>query len=323
MSTHGRPTTTSSHRAARPGSALHTRSQVATKKKGSATKRPKKNTGTSFEQLTREVFAKMEDLTKMGATVTHNVVLKGKAGIDHQIDVYVEFKAGDIPYGTVVSCKDHRGPVKKSHVMELNELLKDLSGQPRGIIVSRGGFQKGAIEYARHHGIELYQLREKQDEDWDGLIQQVGITVNIRVPHYEMTAAELDTQWAKTKLQEMGITGGSWNFTSEGGWRKDCPMLSGRDTTWDEIFKPHMPAEPNTLKKVHIEFDGGDRPVREVAGFPLPSIPYKSVTARIGFSVIEQQIEINFDHAAAYCFRDAIKQRHRFLASDGGPPRHV
>lgn len=225
---------------------------MAATKNGTATG---KNTGTPYEQLTREVFARMMDLKKVGATVKHNVVLTGKSGTTHQIDVYVEFETGGVTYKTLISCKDHRRSAKKSYVLELHDVLNDIPGQPRGILVSRGGFQKGAVDYARHHDILLYQLREKQDEDWDELIQKIGITMVFQVPNFDMTSVELDMDWAKNKLQQMGIAGGSWSFTSPGGREHRCVMESGRVTTWNEVFNPYMPEEPNTSTEVHIHVD--------------------------------------------------------------------
>jgi len=288
-------------------------------KKTTTNKKPQKNTGIPFEQLTREVFARMEGIKQMGGSVTHNVVLTGKSGTSHQVDVYAEFALGETRYKTIISCKDYSSPVKKSHVMELHDLLGEIPGQPRGVLVSRSGFQQGAINYAKHHGIGLYQLREKQEEDWDGLIKEIHMTMTFQVPRYDLKNPDLDMDWARERLKNMGITGGQWELVGGGDGDRKCILESGKATTWNALFDPHMPTEPNTIKEVLLTFEG-DRPMLPLQNFPLSHVPMKSTTVRISYSVIQQPMIVNFDHVVAYCFRDALSGKFRFLGADGGPP---
>ena len=39
-------------------------------------------------------------------------------------------------------------------------MLDDLPGQPKGLVITRSGYQKGARDYALTHGILIYELRE-------------------------------------------------------------------------------------------------------------------------------------------------------------------
>jgi hypothetical protein len=54
-----------------------------------------------------------------------------------------------------VQAKDWKTAVKKSDVAEFWAILNDLPGQPRGIMIARSGFQKGAVTFAKAHGIAL------------------------------------------------------------------------------------------------------------------------------------------------------------------------
>ena len=128
-----------------------------------------KNTGKPYEQLTEQVFTRL--LAHGGhvcANVRRDIILQGKS-TKHQIDVYFDFMAGPALYQTLVQCKDWGAPVKQEQVLAFHDVLNDIPGQPRGIMVARSGFQEGAHNVARHHGIELYELREPRDEDWTGL----------------------------------------------------------------------------------------------------------------------------------------------------------
>ncbi len=279
---------------------------------------PKKNTGIPYEQFTREVFAHMEDLKKLGATVQHNVVLTGKSGVNHQIDVYVEFTAAGMTHKTLVSCKDHASPAKKGHVSELHDILGDIPGQPRGVLVSRGGFQQGAIDYATHHGILLWHLSEKEEDDWEGRVKEVHITVALEIPRLEFATMELDNEWVKAELAKMGITSGQWRIRVGGEHR--CVWESGKETTWNELFNPHMPTEPNTVVEVPFTFKN-DRPMMRAMGVPLERIPANGFTARLSYSVHEEPIVIDFDQIVAFCLRDIVNNKSRFLRADGGPPQ--
>jgi hypothetical protein len=58
----------------------------------------------------------------------------------------------------VVQAKDWSKPVTKGALVEFLGILRDLPGQPRGIFVSREGYQKGAKLWAAANGILLYTL---------------------------------------------------------------------------------------------------------------------------------------------------------------------
>lgn len=92
--------------------------------------------------------------------VEHDVVKQGTR-TTHQIDVYWEFTLGGIIYRTVVQAKNWAKPVDKGELLKFNAVLHDLPGQPRGIVVTTQGYQKGALEVARSCGIQVYELREK------------------------------------------------------------------------------------------------------------------------------------------------------------------
>jgi len=71
----------------------------------------KKNTGISYEELVQEIYQALldgsSDKDKIESTlVQHNVVLQGKSGTSHQIDVYWEFEIAGIKYATIVEVKD-------------------------------------------------------------------------------------------------------------------------------------------------------------------------------------------------------------------------
>lgn len=164
-----------------------------------------KNTGTPYEELAQQVFRAI--LAQDGITnidVQHDIDLEGKTA-SHQIDVYWEFEQGGIRYRTVVQCKDWTSAVKQEQVFAFKTVLEDLPGQPRGIMVSRRGFQQGAREFASAHGIVLYELRQPKDSDWDGYLRQVDIHMELHVPVVHGFQLVPDVEWMRGEKQRLGL----------------------------------------------------------------------------------------------------------------------
>lgn len=121
----------------------------------------KKNTGIDFELLVRSMFQEIIDTTDIQTiSVEHNVQVKGKSGLKHQIDVLWDFEIGDVVYKTVIQAKDWSVPVKKEQVLAFKSILEDIPGQPRGYMVTSKNFQSGGKAFADFHGIKLFLLRE-------------------------------------------------------------------------------------------------------------------------------------------------------------------
>lgn len=117
-------------------------------------------TGKPYENLTQVIFQSIHDQTEIpNLKVERNVSLQGKTA-RHQIDVYWKFEAGGVPHEVIVQAKDWQKPVDQLHLLAFSKILDDLPGQPRGIFVTRTGYQQGAKEFGLAHGILLYELRE-------------------------------------------------------------------------------------------------------------------------------------------------------------------
>ena len=120
----------------------------------------KKNTGLSYELLVQGIFQAIMDQEEVAnLIVERDKTLQGKT-TPHQIDVYWKFEKTGITYETIVQAKDWQSRVKKGQLIEFKGILDDLPGQPRGIFVTRSGYQKSAKTFAIKHGIILYELDE-------------------------------------------------------------------------------------------------------------------------------------------------------------------
>ena len=139
-----------------------------------------KNTGVEYEVLVKEIF---EQILKYNLAnlktlkIEHDVYIKGNLGT-HQIYVYWEFEFNGIKYKTVVQAKDWNSNVPQEKILAFNQILQDIPGQPRGIFITKTGYQKGAREIAEKLNIVLYELRKPTDKDWEGKMRDLKIILH-------------------------------------------------------------------------------------------------------------------------------------------------
>lgn len=273
------------------------------------------NTGKAFEALTQAVFSRIVAQSGVCSNVERDVVLQGKS-TQHQIDVTFEFRVGATAYRTIVQCKDWSSAVKQEQVLAFHAVLSDIPGQPRGIIVSRSGFQEGARTVAAHHGIQLYELRRPVDEDWDGLIRVVRIVLKLSIPEFENVRLCLDEAWIRNELSRVGAGEMRVNMTVRPGLD---PLVfeSGASCDLNAILNRHVPTGP--CERLPIRHEFAEPVLLPVPGAPIPRIRLSAIEADITVREHEEQMEVRLDHLIAYCFRDVLTGHVRFLGSDGGP----
>ncbi len=119
---------------------------------------------TEFEKYCVEIFKGYGEKDNLrDFEITHNVK-RSAHDSTYQIDMYASFTAlGEIKYKILCECKRYKSSVKRDKVVLLYEKLQSLGAQ-KGILISTSAFQKGAIQYAKEHGIALIQMMERGPE---------------------------------------------------------------------------------------------------------------------------------------------------------------
>jgi len=165
-----------------------------------------KNTGIPYEILAQQIFQALHDQSQVkNIQVQHNVELQGKT-LKHQIDVYWEFELAGVIYVAVVQTKDWDQTVSQGHLLQFKGVLEDLPGQPRGIFVTRTGYQSGAKEFAKAHGIKLYELRQPTAEDTKGRIKTIVLTFIACPKDYSDVKPIQDQAWVDSEFARRGLT---------------------------------------------------------------------------------------------------------------------
>jgi len=136
----------------------------------------------TYESITRYIY---ENLGKQAGVKVkghgQNCKITGRSGVPHQIDVLTTHSDGLHSYDTAIECKYWKEKVNKDIVMKVASIIEDASIS-KGVIVTKSGFTKDGLEYARFKNISLVELREITDKDHESTPQEIGFGVlNIRM----------------------------------------------------------------------------------------------------------------------------------------------
>ncbi|MEC0178443.1 restriction endonuclease [Paenibacillus favisporus] len=115
---------------------------------------------TDFEKYCLEVlkaYAEAEELKDF--SILHNQKVQTSDG-EYQIDIMAEFMALSVSFKVIIECKRYTRPVEREKIVVLADKIRSL-GAHKGILISTSGFQSGAAEYAKQHGIALIQIFDK------------------------------------------------------------------------------------------------------------------------------------------------------------------
>lgn len=114
--------------------------------------------GLRYEVIAKAIFQQiLDEATGLTVRVEHLAKVQGLR-THHDVDLLWEFEICGILYKTLVQAKNWNSRVKQEHVLAFKAILDDIPGQPRGVIVSRSGFQRGVRRVAFASGIQLFQL---------------------------------------------------------------------------------------------------------------------------------------------------------------------
>ena len=150
---------------------------------------------TEYEQAVADIAKSVgQDITDW--RVQHLDPVEGLDGT-YIIDVTVRFQLAGMDFLVLFECKRHASPVKREHVQVLHAKMQS-TGAQKGVVVAASGFQNGALQYARVHGIACVRL---VDDAWTYLSRSRSAQRAIPKPTgiyagYVITADEDDYTFA-------------------------------------------------------------------------------------------------------------------------------
>jgi len=100
-------------------------------------------------------------LRSMGYDVKTNVIITGRSGARHELDVVGEKSDQLTTFRVAVECKAWEQPIEKDVVAKFSYVLGDI-GMREGIVACLGGYRSGAEVAARELGVQLWGPDELQ-----------------------------------------------------------------------------------------------------------------------------------------------------------------
>jgi hypothetical protein len=191
-----------------------------------------------YELLTQAIYE--EILTREGQgtlEVKHDVLLKGKSGVEHQIDVCWYFQQAGLTHRVLIECKNFSSNLTLEKARNFFAVIHDI-GNCRGIMVTKTGYQSGAKTYCDYYGIALKLCRAPTDEDWKGRIKTIKVNLMVRAPvstgdrpircdlFLQATSKEQDLRLkaAAQKNPQLGNTSPSTQFLDKDGVPNTEPL---------------------------------------------------------------------------------------------------
>jgi hypothetical protein len=161
------------------------------------------NCGKEFEHLVKSIYEEMLLSEGHNLNVLHDIKLEGKSGQKHQIDLLWNYEAAGIKQQVLIECKNYSRNVSIGKIRDFFGVIDDIPGSV-GVFICSSNYQKGAIEYAKAKGIQLFSIESlnKQEQCYTSLT--TDFTFNYVSP--PIIDPIVDTDWFKNKYPE--ATGG-------------------------------------------------------------------------------------------------------------------
>jgi hypothetical protein len=276
-----------------------------------------KNTGKPYELLTQAIFNEIVNQNSVETIeVKHDVILQGKI-LKHQIDVYWEFKCGNIKYYTIIQARDWASTVKQEHLLAFKQILDDLPNQPRGIFVTKTGYQKGALDFAKANGIELFELREFTEEDAKGRIKTIVLNITAFTPHSEVVGIEEDKAWVSNYMKnhdikdsfKVSISGDSQNtflVDEEGN------NIESFKTVIDRLYPEDLKKMPKTRKEINFSIPTFVKTENKL----IPILKINKLLVDILVGKIEVQQIIEFDDIISFILKNIMTNEEKLIKED-------
>lgn len=161
----------------------------------------------SYEEIVKDIYEQLGSASGV-KILGHGMSCKykGKSGVEHQIDVLTSHSDGIHDYLTDIECKYWDQHINKDTVMKVEAIVEDCNFS-KGIVVSKLGFTPDAVQYAKHVGVGLVELREMTDEDWKGRIRKIEVNIIAHYPELTQVHVELEDGAVKEGILKGKISG--------------------------------------------------------------------------------------------------------------------
>ncbi len=177
-----------------------------------------KEKGTKFEDFVAYVYQSLLTINNCSSIVSKHVCINGLNGPSGEIDVYYEFEHLNLTYRVAIECKDWKNPIPAEEVRVFSTKIDNLNNVA-GVMISTSGYQAGAIDFAKRHGIILM---EEKDLPAFNIILADKIKVTF-LPDEKTIGQPF---WTLMEIRNGEVTGTYIDFGGDGG----IPLLVSKKT---------------------------------------------------------------------------------------------
>lgn len=186
-----------------------------------------KKKGTKFEDFVAYVYQSLLDINDCPSIVSKHVCINGLNGPSGEIDVYYEFEHLNLTYRVAIECKDWKKPIPAEEVRVFSTKIDNLNNVA-GVMISTSGYQAGAIDFAKRHGIIL--MEEKDLPTFNKIIAgKIKVTL---LPDEKVKGEPF---WTLMEICDGEVTGTYINLAGKGG----IPLLVSKKTA--EELRDRLP----------------------------------------------------------------------------------
>jgi hypothetical protein len=259
-----------------------------------------------YEELVTEIVRGLQNLEGVQTIcVSRGVAIQGMA-TKWNLDVTWEFCDSAGRHLVFFECRYATHALKQEALIAVKGRRDDLANVAdtvTAVIVTRTGFQSGALGVADFYGLIVLELRRPTPADWHGRVRQLAVNMRILVPD----VADLELTWdtlspgsnrSSVVLQEL-------SFYQSGDPVSVVSLLYGSEGMgWDD--KPRQLVEQAFHPPVDVHLANGSR---------LGTI--SALRARIGVTSLTQSSVISGEALVAYYVREALCGDEAVILSDG------
>lgn len=151
--------------------------------------------GDNFENLIEKVFSTIPEYKNIKVS-KKPIIKKGKCNQDltRQIDLIGDFidNTQGKKVRVFIEAKNHKNKISQGTFSEIL-LDKDHDPSAKLIFISRNGFQKGAINYAKEWDVDLFILQDEllDNKENENTIREIILNFHIRIPDPETVKLEI------------------------------------------------------------------------------------------------------------------------------------
>ncbi|GAB3690099.1 hypothetical protein GCM10028857_26190 [Salinarchaeum chitinilyticum] len=277
---------------------------------------------TSYEKLVAGLSVEVDEVD-----VEHQCDYALETGGEKEVDVMIWDRRSEEEEKILVECKYHGSNLNQGYVDEMVGLLCQ-SDVDRAILITKTGFQSGALERARSlqdtdMRVDLFELRlYDEEEDFETTINSITTTINIPSPDVNIEEAVVSPVTEAAEDHEMEFQLSMFQspevVTLDGeptGEMLFPRWISQVESTYSEHLEPSFQEENSSSFTDTAEFD--DTYIAEGdAIFEIESIDYELVIDWVPVLESETTLEdVVFDRFDMVLI-DALDQRRDYINSE-------